>query len=293
MSQKFGRSIKLQIGQLLIEEVADRDMLAVSFDVSRSLGGHPNKASIQVLNLSKTSRAKLTLPGKISVSLAAGYVNDAVTQLFQGDVRYSNLTNEGVDWITKFETGDGSKAAKTARVNKSFRKPKPRDLLRELGRVLQANGIKRGNLDAKISEGGIVAGLNEYLGGVVLSGMAVDVMTRVCTDLGYEWSIQDEQIQILRPNETNTDNILRISPSSGLIGSPQLGKKGLITFRMLLDGRARPGGPIQLESENLSGDLRVEKIRHIGDTWGKDWYSDVEAKETKKITRTIRLAASL
>ncbi len=284
MSLKFGRALKLRVGDLEISNIGksvEDPILGVTFNVARVSNREPNKAEISVLNLSEKSRSKLSEEKTLPVSLSAGYLNDNVSLIYQGDLRFSNIRNTGVNWVSAFETGDGSKAAKTARVNKSFKRAKPADLLRELGDVLGAAGIGKGNLQDKINEGGIVSGLNEYLGGVVLSGLAIDVMTQVVTSLGYEWSIQDEQIQILRPNETNTDEILKITPTTGLIGSPQVGKKGLVKFQMLLDGRARPGGPIRLESRNVNGDLRVEKVQHVGDTWGDDWFSDVEAKPVK------------
>ena len=285
MSVRFGRAVKLRLGDLEISNIVKtvRDpQLGVAFNITRSTNREPNKAEVRVLNLAERSRSQFSDERAVAVSLSAGHLNDNISLLYQGDLRFSATVNQGVNWVTSFSTGDGSKAAKTARINKSFKRAKPADLLRELGDVLGAAGIGPGNIQDKINEGGIVAGLNEYLGGVVLSGLAVDVMTQVITSLGYEWSIQDEQIQILRPNETTSDTILKINPSSGLIGSPQVGKKGLVKFRILLDGRAKPGGPINLEAKNFpAGNLRIEKAQHTGDTWGDDWFSDIEAKPVK------------
>ena len=289
MSTLFARALELRIGELEISNLntdqAITDLLGVSFNISRSTSRETNKASITILNLSKDSRSKLAVSGKIETSLRAGYFDSRASLLFQGNVRFSNITNDGVNWVTRFDTGDGAEGYKTARINKSLKRAKPADLLRECGRVLEAVGIGSGNLQAKINEGGVVSGLNDFLGGAVLSGKAVDVMSQVVTSLGYEWSIQDEQIQILRPDETigpTGVEIPKVTPASGLIGSPQVGKKGIVKFRSLLDGRLRPGGPVRLDSANIDGELRVENITHLGDTWGTDWYSDAEAKETKK-----------
>lgn len=289
MSKRFGRAIELRIGGLEISNLDSgteiTDLLGVAFNIKRTLNREPNKGTITILNLSKDSRSKLAVEGKLPVTLRAGHLNDKASLIYQGDVRFSNIVNDGVQWITSFETGDGSRTYKTARINKSLKNPTTGDLLRECGRVLEANGIGLGNLQSKIDEGGVVPTLIDFFGGVVLSGKVVDVMTQVCTSLGYEWSIQDEQIQILRPDEklsSSPAQILVVSPSTGLIGSPQLGKKSLVNFRMLVDGRARPGKTIRLESDQFpSGDLRVERVNHIGDTWGNDWYSDIEAKEPR------------
>lgn len=287
MGERFARAVELRIGDLEISNLSaqgiETDLLGIGFDIQKALGRELNKSQLRVINLSESARSTLSTDDPITMVLSAGYLGDNTSQLFQGDVRFSDIVNEGTDWITRFETGDGSKAFRTARINKSLKTAKPGDLLRECGDVLGAAGLNLGNLQDKVDEGGVVDGLNEFLGGVVLSGLAVDVMTTVVTGLGYEWSIQDGEIQILRPDETTSDDILVVTPDSGLIGSPQQGKKGVIKFRMLLDGRASPGRPIRLESlERPPGDMRIEKIAHIGDTWGNDWYTDVEAKETKK-----------
>ena len=286
MGLRIGRVIKLQIGDITINTIdapqAFPDQLGVSFQVSKSTNRQPNKAKITVLNLNAETRASITTEGTIPIALAAGYRSDNSGLIFQGNMRFSDVTNNGTNWVSTLEAGDGAKANKKARINKAFKTAKPADMLREVAKTLEAEGIGLGNLEEKISEGGIVPGLNDFLGGVVLSGKSSDIFTTLVTSLGYEWSIQNEQIQILRPNEKiQVVGLGRLTPESGLIGSPRVGKEGLIKYRQLLDSRINPGVSQQLLASNVDGEYRVEKADFLGDTWGNDWFVDVEAKELK------------
>ena len=39
-----------------------------------------------------------------------------------------------------------------------------------------------------------------------------------------------------------------------------------------------PGNRLQIQTEEVNGIFRSEKATYTGDTWGGDWYVDVECK---------------
>jgi hypothetical protein len=112
----------------------------------------------------------------------------------------------------------------------------------------------------------------------VLTGKASDVLDKYLTSAGFTWSIRDGQLQILAKDATTFESVVVLNSASGLIGSPEKGKEGYITFTSLLDGRLNPGSRVIINSLQVNGVYRIESVNHVGDTWGSDWYSECEAK---------------
>jgi hypothetical protein len=99
--------------------------------------------------------------------------------------------------------------------------------------------------------------------------------------MGYSWSIQDGKFQLLGPEETLGDQAFLLTTATGLVGIPEAGEDGLVKARSLLQPEILPGKLVELQAESLdavNGAYRVEKATFIGDTWGNDWYVDIEGK---------------
>jgi hypothetical protein len=95
---------------------------------------------------------------------------------------------------------------------------------------------------------------------------------------GYQWSIQDGVLQVLAPSETTLETVYVLNSSSGMIGSPEKGEDGTIKGVSLLQGDIRPGRRIQFDSKMVKGTFKTERVIHTGDTWGQNWYTELEAK---------------
>src|SRR5258706_12959850 len=99
--------------------------------------------------------------------------------------------------------------------------------------------------------------------------------------ISYTWSIQYQSLQVLLPGGSVGGEIPVFSPSTGLIGSPEMGspeKKGkpaLVKFKALVRA-TKPGARVKLESERYDGVVLVKKANFDGDTRGGDWYVTIE-----------------
>ena len=113
-------------------------------------------------------------------------------------------------------------------------------------------------------------------------------MDRICRTLNATWSIQNEEIQIVDRLGNNQTEAVIISPSTGLIKSPEKidsmgqdldGTKRPPGWRLhsLLQTSVEPSGEISVESEAISGQLTVESVQHIGDNYRGSWTSIIEA----------------
>lgn len=281
MGELFSREVSLNVGGTLIRTKVDQEgqaspILKVGFNVVRSLKKEPNTAEISIYNLSEDNRSKLQ-EKDIDTELDAGYV-DNVSQIFKGALDYSESKLSGRDWVTILQTTDSGKQVRKARINTSVKGPvKMGDILQIAGDAL---GVNVGNLVEKVKAGSIRGALTELANGIVMSGKAEQSFDKIVKSMGYSWSIQDGQIQILGPTEVLRGEAVLLTPGTGLIGTPEAGDKGYVKARSLLQPDLLPGRKLKIESKNkkVNGFFRAEKCVFIGDTWGSDWYVDVEGK---------------
>lgn len=278
----FNRRVRLTVGQepptdnfvQIVPDAIVIEDLRVTFKVEKSIKKEPCKAEIAVYNLNEQHRGQLAGKG-LRVVLEAGY-QDTMTQIYLGHSRTIDHPKESVNWVTKIACGTNERQLQFASVSSSF---KPGSLV---GKAVQkiagslVNDLGNTNEKAGEIEDSFASGYSAF-------GNSADELTRLLNPRGYGWSIQDGRMEILKFDETLPDEVVDLSPSTGLIGTPELGapltkgKPSPLKFRSLLQGRVRVGGLINLNSSNRSGIFKVTLVRHVGDTDGGDWMTEIEA----------------
>lgn len=282
MSRLIDREVVLNIGGLRIASRAIQGealpILRVQFKVVRALRKDPNTADIVVYNLNKTNRSAMQ-EKNIPTTIEGGY-RDNVSQVFGGVLQFGGTVKNGEDWVTTIQSSDGGQKYKSARINVGFKGPVTIEKVLETAG--EALGINLGNLKEKVREGGLRSALKEFTNGKVLSGKAEQIFTKIAKSAGYSWSVQDGQIQLLGPKEVIDERAVVLSSidgrSTGLVGSPEPGEKGFVKVRALLQPNLLPGRKVQVQSREVDGFYRIEKGVYTGDTWGGDWYADLEVK---------------
>jgi hypothetical protein len=278
MTELFDRDAVLQVGSTEIKSRLDsgkvQPLLRFDFDITKASESSPNTAKITLYNLSETNRK--SIQKKQFVQLEAGYTN-ALELLYSGDITIAKSYREEVDWVTEIECGDGGVQYASSRINKSFGKGTSiKNVMKEAFKTL---GVDVGNVLNKIDTTTLRKNASQYTNGVVLSGKTSKIVDELMTAAGLQWSIQDGAGLALKPEETTEDPIIELNRSSGLIGSPEFGEDGIINVRSLLRGSIKPGRRIKISAGAIDGFFKVQQVRHVGDTWGNDWYTDIEAKE--------------
>ena len=248
--------------------------LRVQFEVKKSRRKEPNTCSITVSNLNADSRAALAIK-PLHVRLDAGY-DDNLGRLFTGDMRWSESVKFETDWETKIEVGDGERAYRHARVNRSYEGGvTARVLLAECASALALPLPPTAHLTELDTQ---------YVSGFSLHGPAQRELTRILDPLDIRWSIQDGRLQLERERDARGEPAIVVSPDTGLIGGPSFGspaekgKPAVLSFRMLLFPALTPGGLVRVESRNISGTFKLDRVLHVGDTHGAAWYSECEAR---------------
>jgi hypothetical protein len=278
LGELYDRDVLLNAGGVQIAsrspEGGQKPTLRFTFRIERSNQKEPNTAEISIWNLSKTTRSILQ-EDEIQTILEAGYHGSRET-IFHGELEYGSTMRDGTDWITTLQSTDGGRQVASSRVNFSRKGGVPiGDVMTALAKEL---GVGLGNAVEKASGGSLRGSVTEFINGVVLSGKTYDQLNKVAMQMGYGLSIQNGQIQLLGPTETLKDRAALLTRTTGLIGSPEPGEKGRVRARSLLQPGLIPGRRVRIESEAVTGFYRVDRVVFSGDTWGTDWYSDIEGK---------------
>lgn len=256
--------------------------LRVQFQVRKGTGKEPNTAEVRIYNLAASTRAGMQKK-YAPVILTAGYAGNAAV-IFNGDARTIDHVKQGSEWVTIAKCGDGERAYKFARINRSF---KPGTKIVDVARACaEALGLNLGNLLDELNKGGFRGGLTEFAQGRVVYGKASAELDKVLRSVGLTYSVQNGEIQVLRGDAPAPGRAILLTPDTGLIGSPEHGtpeKKGkpsTLKARSLLQPQIVCGGRVEIRSAGVSGQFAVKAVSHAGDTHGSDWYTDIEAMPT-------------
>lgn len=277
MTDLFNRDFILNVGGLEIrsrsKEGQTRPTLKVTFRIELSLEKDPNTAEISIYNLNKDSRSFLQQAETLPTSVQAGYI-DNTSQIFAGDLEYGRTVRMGVDWVTSVQSRDGGVSVQT-RISESFKKIQIGEVLKQL---VTKMGVQLGNAAEKALAGPQRGDATEFIKGIVTQGLAIDEIDRIARQMGLRFSIQAGEARFLTPQETLSGKAIVLSEETGLIGSPEPGENGAVNAKTLLQPQLLPGLRVQITSAEINGFFRVERAIFTGDSWGTDWYTDVEVK---------------
>lgn len=262
----FRRKWRVQIDQLVVEE------LRVEFKIVKDIKKDPNTCHVKVYNLSRETRAKLDVGDTDVLILEAGY-QDIIETVFIGDVHRTESYKEDTEWVTEFHLGDGIKAARSKNISKSINNGDAQQALREL---LNALGKGTGNLDQAISTltatGTLKVGAPKY----VFSGNVAAQIDKVSKDLGLSFSMQDGKPNFVQQGTLIDHDVVLLTPDTGLIGSPELTKKGQLKVTAVIQQKLIPGKAVMIKSQQVDGVFQIQKAEFEGDTHGDKWQVELQ-----------------
>ena len=272
-------------GRLLIEN------LRISFSIQKNLAWSTNSCQLRIWNLSADHRNQLRNYGD-RVILYAGYQNE-LTQptvytgstanakiLFRGDTTNVRHIYDYPDIVTVIECGDGERFSNQQLIEVSYKESVPaRSVIENIASQIGLTISEFSNTPNII-----------YQTGYVYAGPAKDALQEVCAYLNVQWSIQNEMLQIVPVTGTVAQPPFVVNADTGMVGVPERytykrldlyrnGPKTGWRVRSTLRPAILPGSRILLESQHISldpGSFRVETIRHDGDTYGPQWFSNME-----------------
>lgn len=277
----FGRVVELIIGEQG-ETGIGFDGFRVAFDIKKTLPSTKNTMQLSIYNLNETSRNKLDKKD-LTVILKAGY--DGMTELiFKGDVTLSTHVRTGNDIISKLNVVDGNVVLRDTKISESFG---PGITVKQIFTTLaDALGVPIKEIPAQIS--------GQNANGFSMSGRVKDVIDSLSKSFGFDWSIQDGELQVTDQDSTTRDREVLLTPDTGLLGIPEkwvsddsklsdddTAKILGVKVKSLLNPKLRAGGAVRVTSRFISGDYKIINVNHIGDTHENNWFSTIEAEFLK------------
>lgn len=304
----FKRVAELIVGQSGKEGILIKD-LRFSFSIEKTLTETLNTSTVRIYNLSESSRKMVETPNNALI-LKAGYAQDqGPITIFVGVVRRALTVREGPDWVTELELDDGLIAYRDTKLTTTF-KPGTK-AVDVLNFVAEQFGLPVRRLPDVIA-------FKIYPNGFSSVGRVRDAMSKVCNYLGLEWSIQNQEIQIINKGGATARTAIVISPTTGMLGSPEMeaktmsdklaAKQGITTksdgvivkksdkvlasgkapkdrlevqgykVRSLLQPTLIPGDIVKVEAEGVNNFFKIEKVTHQGDTHGSEWESEINVR---------------
>lgn len=277
----------------------------VRFTVDKSLTPEPQRATITVWNLAKTTRDTISgaakrvvdwIPGGVSTPietidgrifaadptivdtigglaharLEAGY-GAALSVLFQGSVAPVINRRSGTDWITTMQAGDSELGLTQAVAGKSFEPGTPASavlvyLAKTLGLTV-APTPSIATLATCILENGIVA-----------EGRAREGLADLLGAADLDWWVEDGVLWVLGPGEF-VPGIPILTSSEDLPGMHRLLEAPMrtddngVVVKMRLAPEVSPGKRLVIAASELAGEYRVEHVTHAGDNRSGPFHS--------------------
>lgn len=266
MTRLYLRAAEVIIATPSDDEARVISGLRIQFKIDKTVLADPNKAVIRVFNCNADSRSAMEEPNA-RILLRVGYEHGELNQVFVGDIRRVAHLKQGPDWISEIEAGDGEIDFTGSHVEKSFPAGTP------VATVMQSVLGEMQTVKNEITNLAQATGI--FVKGVVASGPVSTVMDNLTRKVGLEWSIQDEEVQIVRQGAPTFDTAVFLSPDTGLIGSPA---KTLIGAQVtsLLNTEIKPARPVQVSSRDIDALYRCQSVSHEGDTFEGPWKTVAE-----------------
>ena len=267
----FRRAWRVQVGSL---DVSD---LAIRFKAKRTLAARAGTLDLEIRNLSPEHRREIQNARRFHtfVEVHAGYVG-GMSLIFRGDLRKAVPGREGTDWLVKVTAGDGEHAIRSTRVSRSF--APGTTVTAVVTHLAEAMGVGIGNAREALRGASLgTAGLlgDTFAEGTVVYGNAAAELTRLCESARKTWSIQEGNLQILPLGGSLTRTAILLSPGTGMVGTPEVVSRRVITVKALLQPGLVPGQQVVVQSDALLSvaPWRITEAEYSGDTHGTDWYA--------------------
>lgn len=256
--------------------------LRVSFNIQKNLSITPNSGVIRIWNLSRDHRNLIKDYGD-EVTVYAGYERGSGEELlYIGDTTTVYHTYELPDVVTTLECGDGDRYVNQKHFSLSFQSgATAREVIENVAQRMGIPVTEFANSDNLV-----------YDQGYEFAGMGKEALLKACSYLGLQPSIQNEQLQVIPIKGTIDEPPIVINGDTGMVGIPQrytykrqdfyeLGPAVGWRVSALLLPRVLPGAKLDISSRylNFQGMFRCETVRHVGDTYGSLWESNMEVTQ--------------
>jgi hypothetical protein len=257
----------------------------IQFEIIKSKNAKENTAKVEIYNLAPNTR-KLITEQEALVRIFAGYAqNKGLIEIGQGDISKVKHNRDKTEVVTEIYIAEGLRIIRDNPISISFSSKSKLKLSNVLDTLKTKSNTKYSFRLIDIDESKTIENGYSDLGSLD------QILNNLGMQFGFEWSVQNGTITIKGTKKSVANEIMLLTPSSGLILHPEsvkqvsrkLGKssitkqdKKINSIQALLQPHLQIHDIIAIESQDLKGKYEIQKITHKGDTRGNDWYSDME-----------------
>jgi hypothetical protein len=270
---RFNRVYRLLVGKGGTKGFEIVPPIRLVFEVTKDVNEEPNDHKIRLYNLAPATRKSLEEPGLRCV-LYAGYAEEGGPILMaSGSIVFAYTKFDQPDVVT--ELGQGALASSIIR-----------DIARQMGlSLMMADDVPD----------------RTWVNGFSFYGAARTALHKVTQGAGLEWSIQNQQLQVLQRGGTTRRRAVVLAVDTGLLGHPERVREAAQekakpkgkpandaanpvsahqerdgwSVKSLLLPMINPGDLVKLESHTVEAFQRVEKVQHKGDSETGDWLTEL------------------
>lgn len=292
---RYFRDFRLQIGRAGQQGWEVVPPLRITFEVQKDTDEDPNFHTVRVYNLTHDRRREFE-EKDLRLRLYAGYRDeDGPVLCAAGTIVDAYSYHDGPEVVTELRVADGYAEIRDTAVSLGYSAGVSsatilRDIAKQMGLPL--------NLGQDVPERTWSNGFSYY-------GAARTALHKVTAGAGAQWSVQNNELQVIANGGVTRRQGFVISADSGLIGYPQrthenAREKAKVTDKTtgkdvrlvsakqqrygykvtsLLLPTVVPGDLVKLESFGVDGWYRVEGLTHNGDSEGGDWQTEMQLVE--------------
>ena len=256
----------------------------VTFDINKNLLSTPKFSTVEIYNLTDSTRQQLKellQRGRPLLTVYAGYKEgDGLELLYKGVIKHVWSRKDPPDVITTISCANEIKPVYAAY---SYAGGTPPD-------TVWNDYVK--DLNVGIDSASDTSGGVALAHGHAHMGLVKDAVDKHAQANNSTVTIEDNNLKIIPKGKPSKDAIVDVNIGTGMVSSPEKIEhqdtdadtstktiKDGWKIKMLLQPKIRIGGRINISSDTIKGVYIVDSINHIGDTARGDWQTVVETKE--------------
>lgn len=288
---QFDRFVKVEI--VTKSSLVSIEGLRVVFEVEKSGIAIPNKAMVEIWNLSLETQRKIREEGEDFI-LYAGYNGTGldignVQPIFKGNI--NNLLHErrGKDHVTILYGVDGGKDLQNSTFNRAYsRNVTAETIIKDMMETFKGITV------------GVAAGTEclkrKFASGISFSGKTSNLIEEITKDCGVTFQVTDGQAELLGSIDSVANrSAIVIKATTGMLTPPEITEIG-VNVKTLLNPELKPIRLIDIQSpksavskrgdiyynqngkNGVTGFFIINDVKHIGDTHGNNWTTEVKTR---------------
>ena len=235
----FGRRCRITIADENNNAI-DVSQLRCTFNIVKTIQMEPNVSIIEIYNLAVKTENDIITNGK-RVTVESGYEGSQFGLIFDGDIlQCINSRDDGTTCKLTIIALDSDRAINFELANFSIVKGQTQRSIVEHMTNVASNPIPLGSISEQLDD-------TQLARGKVFFGKMSDYFRQIAKGNGLQFYMDDGTLNLISMNDLPDGEIIDLSPSSGLIGTPEQSDYG-VTGKCLLNPQIKLNSLIHIDN---------------------------------------------